>query len=242
MHTTNSAQRSAFEKEAMPHLGVLWRTAVWLTMRSGIAEDLVLKTTSRAYCSWPDSVGTVGCRVWLLRIMAEEFFGALDRKDQSGWFLSESHKALVDTTDGDHSYTDASIDPRGLQVLSGMSGESVKGAIARLDPQSRFIILLLMREQLSWGEIAYVTDLPRETVRSIVSRFQRLLPRYLVRRKGRLASSSGSYNATRRHRARFDQTREFKQHHLSSVMTQEFCTNTGADSWENEGGALEGKC
>ncbi len=181
MGIVKSAQRERFEEDTFPHLEALWRAALWLTMRRSFAEELVLKTMTRTYRSWHGSVGTVGTKARLFRILTREFFDADNRRHQAGWFLPEQCGTAANTDDGGPQYPVASIDRQELLLLTKIPDVSVKQAIARLRPQSRLIMMLHWYERFSYTDIAYITDLRKDSVKSILSRVRRLIPRYLVR-------------------------------------------------------------
>jgi len=182
MNTVKSARRQRFEADTFPHLEALWRTALALTMRLSYAEDLVLRTMTKAYPTWHGSVDTVGSKTRLFRILAREFSGAGNRRNQPGQFLHENGKTGANNGDSGRQYGVPSIDPRELLLVSRISDVSAKGAIARLRPESRLIMLLLMRERFSHADIAYITDLRKDSVKSIFGRLRRLIPRYLIQR------------------------------------------------------------
>ncbi len=180
MKTVKSAQREKYEEEALPEVEALWRTALWLTRRWSSAEDLVLKTMAKAYRTWPGSADTVGIKARLFRILVREFSNGGNGTHPPGWFLPEQCESTANAGNGDRHYSDASIDHQELSRLTGMSDVSVKGAIARLRPESRLIMILQRGERFSYADIAYITDLRKNSVRSILGRFRRLIPRYLV--------------------------------------------------------------
>jgi RNA polymerase sigma-70 factor, ECF subfamily len=176
MKTRKSVQRERFEQDALPHLDALWRTALWLTMRRSSAEDLVLRTMGQAYGSWDMSDNEAVPKVRLFKILTSEYFDTSHPRHQPSRFLPEAGLVACDS----HQYPIASIDFQELVQLTSIPDVSVKGAITRLRVQSRLIMILLFREQFSYADIAYITDLSRDSVRLILSRLRTLIPRYLV--------------------------------------------------------------
>jgi len=180
MGTVKSAQREKFEREAFPHLEALWRTALGLTLRDKSAENLVVKTMVRAYRTWDKSTDTVGSAARLFRFLTREFSRIGQRKHRPGRFLHENNRTVEDSGNGGRQPISASIDQSEVLLLTGIPDISVRGTVARLRPQSRLMTLLLMREGFSYAEIAYITDPPKDPVKSTLTRLRKLIPRYLV--------------------------------------------------------------
>jgi DNA-directed RNA polymerase specialized sigma24 family protein len=180
MGTVPSIQREKFEEDTFPHLEALWRTALWLTMRWSYAEGLVLKTMTQAYESWLDSGDSAGSKARLFRILTNEFAGNGDQRHQPGRFLPQQCPTVAKANDGGRHYADASIDRQELLLLTKISHMSVKGTIARLRVQSRLIMILLFRERFSYEDVAYITGLRKDSVKSILGRLRRRIPRYLA--------------------------------------------------------------
>ncbi|MCB2229851.1 hypothetical protein KQH82_03980 [bacterium] len=179
MDSAKSGRRKQFEKDAFPHFEALWKSALWLTMRSSSAEELLAESLTKAYLTWHDCDSELDSKARLFRVMAREFapvgtrqrlaveflpeFGTAENNDDNSEFLSVSAARL-----------------RSLQDVT-IPNMRIKGAIARLRPMSRLVIILLVREEFSYAEIAYITDLRRASVKAIVGRLHRYLPRYLAR-------------------------------------------------------------
>jgi RNA polymerase sigma-70 factor (ECF subfamily) len=176
MKTRKSVQRERFEQDALPHLEALWRTALWLTMRRNSAEDLVLRTMAQAYGSWDMSDNEAGPKVRLFKILTSEYFDTSHPRHQPSRFLPETEMSGCDS----HQYPIASVDFQELVQLTDIPDVSIKGAVTRLRVQSRLIMILLFRERFSYADIAYITDLSRDSVRLILSKLRSLIPRYLM--------------------------------------------------------------
>jgi RNA polymerase sigma-70 factor (ECF subfamily) len=192
MGTAKSVRRVRFEREAFPHVEALWRTAMWLTMRGNSAENLIVKTMSQAYRTWDDSTDTVGSAARLFRVLTREFFRMGKRRHRSGRFLDENEKMASDSGSGGRQPASATIDDGELLLLTGIPDIWIRGTVARLQPRSRLIILLLLREGFSYPDIAYITDLPKDSIGSILGRLRRLIPRVLVQQFDRVIDVSSS--------------------------------------------------
>jgi RNA polymerase sigma-70 factor, ECF subfamily len=178
MGTVKSAQRREFEEAALPHLDALWKTSLWLTMRSSHAERLVMDTMKQAYRTWHNPNGAVGGKARLFRILTREFYDASIRRHPSAQYLTEHNITGADGVDSQ--FPVLSVVRENLMPLAEIPGLRVKGAIARLRPLSRLILILKVREGFSYSDIAYITDLRTTSVRTIIARLRRLLPGYLV--------------------------------------------------------------
>lgn len=192
MVTEKSAQRKRFEEDTFPHLEALWRTAMWLTSHSSMAEILVLKTMIRASRSWSVPNSTVSSKARLFRILTWEFFKAGSRKRPPDRFPPVENRVTGVTLDDGRQYPRASIYCRDLLLMTRFSDESVKRVIAHLKPKSRLIMILLFREGFSYADIAYITGLRKDSVRSILDRLRRLILQYLVEYSNSFATSANN--------------------------------------------------
>lgn len=190
MGTLKSARREEFEAVALPHVEALWRTALWLTMKRTSAEELVVRTMTQAYRTWDDSHDAAGNKAFLFRILVRKFSKIGKRKNRPGGFLFENGNGAPNPRNGGRQSAAGSIDEGELWRLTWIPAPIIRGAIARLRPQSRLIMLLLLRERFSYADIAYITDLPRESIKSILVRLRRLIPRFLADQVDPLAADA----------------------------------------------------
>lgn len=180
MEMIKSAQRQRFEEDTFPHLKSLWQTALWLTMRRSSAEDLLLKTMTQAYRTWYESWDTVNTKARLFRILNNELLECNADNHQRRWLHTESIKFGPLAGESDTLYPVSSVERNELLSLIGISPVSVKEVASHLSVRSRLIVILALRERFSYAEIAYITGLPNDSIRSILSKARRLIPRYLV--------------------------------------------------------------
>ncbi len=194
LKTERSARRKVFEKDTSPHVDALWRTALWLTLRGSLAENLILKTMTRAYQEWQDSEDLVNSKARLFRTLTREFFGFGKHKrhcQPSSAFLSENIRTIADPQGRNPQVTTAAIGYSQLPLLADTSQVAVKGAIARLRPRSRLMLILLLRERYSYADIAYITDIRESSVKAILTRLRRLIPLYLAEHAELAAEAAG---------------------------------------------------
>ena len=219
------------------HLEALWRTARWLTLSNNSADELVLKTITRAYRSWHGYVDTtIGSKARLFKILSREFSGSGDRSHQRGLTLSERCEAAINTLDGGQNYQDTSIESRELLRLTRISDVSIKDVIVRFKPESRLIMILLFRERFSYAEIAYITGLRKDAVRSILGRLRRLIPRYLVQYPDGFETPEDNRTTFK---TSLDKEKKLYPRELLSPATDEATADVAAVNWENEGGVFD---
>lgn len=211
--TVNSEFRASFEEALFPHLEALWGTALWLTSHQSFAENLLLATVSQAYRLWVNPVHGASHRIYLFRIMVSESSRVGPETAASRRNFGELPCVADDAkADGRSQRSGASVDRQDLQILSQISGSLFKGAATRLSPQSRLIMILHLREQMSYADIAYITDLQVDIVSTTITRLSRLIPQYLVKRE------------------------RYKRRTFGGDQSALDASN---DSWENEGGSVK---
>lgn len=240
-----AARRKKFEVDTLPHLEALRRTALWLTMRDRLAKDLVLNTITRAYREGHDSGDPVGAKARLFRTLAREFFGNGKRKAQRyrlGRFLSETNGTLVNTEDTNLQERTPATEFRQLPLLAGASEVFVKGAVARLRPHSRLMMRLLLCERFSHDDIAYIMDLSRNSVRTILTRLRAVILRYILENANYLKEVTDSQSAFPASYTKSDRDGKSAFLHLPFIFPRESPAGSTFDRWENEGGAVIGQC
>jgi DNA-directed RNA polymerase specialized sigma24 family protein len=196
---------------------------------------------TRAYREWRDSGESVSSKARLFRILTREFFGfgaQKQRRRHSKSFHSEDIKVEAGREGGNPQNRMAAIRLSQLPLLTGISSVAVKGAIARLRPHSRLALILLYRERFSYADIAYIMDLSRDSVRTILSRLRRLLPGYILETAACVTETTESQPIDGEHGGAFDRLPSETSIKFSSVLPREVPTNTAAESWEDDGGAV----
>src|SRR6185295_19159273 len=73
MPETAEAKRTAFEREALPHLDTVYRVALRFTGEPARAQDLVQDTMLKAFRSWHRYQPGTNVRAWLLTILRNTF-------------------------------------------------------------------------------------------------------------------------------------------------------------------------
>ena len=147
----------------MPHLDAAYRFARWLC-RSDDANDIVQEAFLRAFRGY-DTLRGGDVKAWLLTIVRNCYLTALEQQRRRPTVpLGEEHEEAL------RSETDTAIpDPE-----SAMAAEDERRTLGRLiealPAEHREVLLLRELEDLSYREIAAVTQVPIGTVMSRLAR------------------------------------------------------------------------
>ena len=162
----------AFEQVVLPHLDAAYNLARWLTRDAAAAEDIVQDACLRALQYFSSFRGGDG-RAWLLQIVRNTTYAAL-KKQRPGLNVS------LDDDDGPGmDVTDAAPDPEAAFALT-QDLARLDSALAALPAELRECLVLCELEQLSYKDIARVTEVPIGTVMSRLWRARQLLMRTAV--------------------------------------------------------------
>ncbi len=177
--TSNIARkRQAFEKEALPHMDALYRTALRMTKNVGDAEDLVQEALVKAYRFWDKFETGSNCRAWLFKIMTNVFINEYRSKSRSPMSVN------VDDIDDNYLYgqlaTNSDGDNPEKELFAKMLDDDVKKAIDELPDDFRIVVVLSFIEGFSYQEIAEIADLQLGTVKSRLHRGRKLLQKELL--------------------------------------------------------------
>src|SRR5215216_913519 len=167
MHGTDA--QTLFEAEAVPHIDVLFRTAIRLTADRTEAEDLVQETYAQAWLSFAAYEPGTNCRAWLFKILMNK----LEHQRRRRYAL------LKRTADADGALlaeTVAYVPP----VEHELKDAQVLAALGRVPQRFREVVLLADVEEFSYREIAEILGVPTGTVMSRLSRGRKLLREMLA--------------------------------------------------------------
>jgi RNA polymerase sigma factor (sigma-70 family) len=157
--------RGRFEAQVLPHLDAAYRFARWLARSGGDADDIVQEAFLRAFRAF-DTLRNADAKAWLLAIVRNCHATALQQQRARGTVSLSGEEeegaglALGPTAEGDPER--ASIERDEQRVLEGL--------LAALAPEHREVLLLREMEDMSYREIATVTQLPLGTVMSRLAR------------------------------------------------------------------------
>jgi RNA polymerase sigma-70 factor, ECF subfamily len=161
-----------FEKQAVPHMGILYNYALRMTGNADDAEDLLQDTFMKAYRFWDKFEQGTNMRAWLFRIMKNTYIN-LYRKE-----VKEPDK--VDYEDIQNYYNTIradSTDPNDLQqkLFGQLLDDEISKALESLPEDFRTVVILCDIEGLTYEEIAEFVQCPVGTVRSRLHRGRKLL-------------------------------------------------------------------
>jgi RNA polymerase sigma-70 factor, ECF subfamily len=145
-----------FESEVMPHVRVLYGTALRLTRSAQDAEDLVQETLLRAYRGFGGYRPNSNARAWLYTILHRVRTDALRKKGRSP-------QTTEMTDDG------PAVAPEHEAVLTS-GNEDVQRALAEVPELFRAALVLRDVEEFSYDEIAGILGVPVGTVMSRIHR------------------------------------------------------------------------
>jgi RNA polymerase sigma-70 factor (ECF subfamily) len=170
-------KRKSFEREALPHMDALYRTALRMTKNENDAEDLVQETFAKAYRFWDKFEKGTNARAWLFKIMTNIFINEYRSKSRAPVSVN------VDDIDDNFLYgqlaaTGPSEDPE-RQFFAKIFDDDVKKAIEELPDDFRMVVILSFLEGFSYQEIAEICDLQLGTVKSRLHRGRKLLQKKL---------------------------------------------------------------
>ncbi len=174
---TIQAKRKSFEKEALPHMDALFRTALRMTKNDKDAEDLVQEAMVKAYRFWDKFEPGSNCRAWLFKIMTNIFINEYRSKSRSPMAVN------VDEVDDNFLLgqlaSGVNVEDPEKQLFAKVFDDDVKKAIENLPDDFRLVIVLSFLEGFSYQEIAEIADLQLGTVKSRLHRGRKLLQKEL---------------------------------------------------------------
>jgi RNA polymerase sigma-70 factor (ECF subfamily) len=162
-------RRRRFEAQALPHLDAAINLARWLTRSNADADDVVQEAMMRAFRAF-DGFRGGDIRPWLLAIVRNCWRSSLsDRK----------RRAHVELPDENLEMTHSELISGGAspesQAIRSDEGRKLDQVIATLPEEFREVLILREMEDLSYREIATLTDVPIGTVMSRLARARAML-------------------------------------------------------------------
>ena len=173
---TERRQRAQFEARVEAHLPALNRLARGIIHNSSDAEDLVHDTCVKALTSGDSAefASTAKLGAWLNRILVNTYRDQYRRSQRSPLLPHDYHA----TSDGSMNVYElvASAEQSPLQCMQNRdSSSAIQQALSALPPEVRVVSVLFLISELSYKEIAYISDCPLGTVMSRLARGRRLL-------------------------------------------------------------------
>jgi len=156
------SRSTRFEREALPHLGALYRMARQLVGPEG-ADDLVQEAYLRAWKYFESFDSATNCRAWLFRILRNSWISRW-RKRRLELPLTETESETIEP------YYDWEE-----EVLRDEFSAGMQRALLELPEDYRMALLLADVEEFSYEEIARIMECPIGTVMSRLNRARRML-------------------------------------------------------------------
>lgn len=160
--------KQRFEELCLPHLDGAYRLARFIVRDATAADDVVQESFLRAFRSFGTYRGG-DSRSWLLAIVRH---CALD------WRRSRRVHETGEHTDPDELADHERDSPESSAVRHDEIG-ALRAVIARLPEPFRVTLVLRELEELSYRQIAEITDVPVGTVMSRLARARRMLSEQL---------------------------------------------------------------
>jgi RNA polymerase sigma-70 factor (ECF subfamily) len=162
-----------FEAMALAHLDAAHNLARWLVRSPGDAEDIVQEAVLRAWKFRAGHRGGAG-RAWFLAIVRNAAWSWLEANRPANVVLISAHGGEEEGRSPIATLAAAGDDPE-VALSRQDDRRLLDRLIAELPAEFRECLVLRELEELSYKEIAAVTDVPIGTVMSRLSRARRLL-------------------------------------------------------------------
>jgi RNA polymerase sigma-70 factor (ECF subfamily) len=165
----DAGKRARFERAMLPHLDSAYNLARWIAGNDQDAEDVAQEACLRALKFFDGFHGEDG-RAWLLAIVRNTCYDWLKKNRRNPQLLGSEEE--LETA------TDQSPGPEAEQ-LKKADRRLVQLGLEALPAEYREVLVLRELEEMSYRQIAQVTDLPIGTVMSRLSRGRKRLQEIL---------------------------------------------------------------
>jgi RNA polymerase sigma-70 factor (ECF subfamily) len=164
----SAVSMARFSRVVLPHLDAAYNLARWLTRNGHDAEDVVQEACIRAM-RYIDGFHGDNARAWFLTIVRHACFDWLQRNRPA--------EILANGEDLIEALPDSSAAGPEQRAVNRDEARALADAIAARPLGFREVLILRELEELSYKEIARVTDTPIGTVMSRLARARALLQR-----------------------------------------------------------------
>jgi len=154
-----------FEAIAMGHLPAIFRAAMAICGRTGVADDMLQTTIMKAYERFDSFESGTNCRAWLLCILRNswiDYLRAQQRRPIKQMPLEED--IVADRTAPETVWSNAE------DLLENFSDEHVIRALQKLPEEQRLTLYLVDVEEMTHEEVAGIMGVAVGTIKSRTSR------------------------------------------------------------------------
>jgi len=174
----NQGRHGDFDQVMLPHLDAAYNHARWLTRDDSQAEDIVQEAFLRAFKFFAGFHGENG-RAWLLAIVRNTYYTSLD-KNRLETLSVPFDEDILAANGYDVNALMVDADYRVERVLEVEDNRRlVNQALRQLPAEYREVIILRELEEMSYKEIATITNIPIGTVMSRLARGRKFLLQHL---------------------------------------------------------------
>jgi RNA polymerase sigma-70 factor (ECF subfamily) len=169
-------KRASFEQQVEAQLPSLFRVARGIVSQQSDAEDLVHDTCVKALTAY-DSVKFTSdskFQAWLKRILINTYRDQYRRAQRSPVRSIDYHAASDENLNVIELVASTELSPI-ESIQHRNSSSAIHHAFSTLPPEVRVVSVLFLVNELSYKEIAYITECPIGTVMSRLSRGRKLL-------------------------------------------------------------------
>lgn len=172
---TDAERRRLFEEQVMPEADQMYGAAVKYTRDPIEAQDLLQETMAKAFRSFHQFQQGTNLRAWLYRILHTTFISMYRKKQR------RPQESLQEDIDDFSFYDDSRSGPSAeFEVLSALTDDEVRQALADLPESFRMAVYLADVEGFAYKEIAEIMDTPIGTVMSRLHRGRKGLQKALA--------------------------------------------------------------
>lgn len=172
---SDDERRRLFEEQVMPEVDRLFGAAMRYTRDPTDAEDLVQEAVAKAYSAFHQYQQGTNLRAWLYRILHTTYISMYRKKQRRP--QETLHEQVEDVSFYDLAHAGPSAE---REVLSAITDEVVKQALADLPDTFRMAVYLADVEGFSYKEIADIMETPIGTVMSRLHRGRKALQQALA--------------------------------------------------------------
>ncbi len=167
-----SAKQAEFEREAVPHMDLLYNYALRMTGNTADGDDIVQETYLKAFRFWDKYEKGTNIKAWLFRIMKNSYINIYRKESKEPDTVDyDEVKNFYNTIKDDSTDTD----DLGERMFGNLLPDEVAKALESLPVDFRTVVILCDIEGLTYEEIADFVEIPIGTVRSRLHRGRKML-------------------------------------------------------------------